>query len=126
SCRGDVTFRSRLRRANAPLPFPEGAVTVHSEGDTWRELGCAVRARSGRRVFRHDSDRRPICGHTAAPRKPVVRAKPKPVPRLRYESNDLAVAGSVANANSTAVPFNDIRRFSPGGNSTVICRYGSS
>jgi hypothetical protein len=25
---------SRLRRDNAPLPFPERAVTVHSEGDT--------------------------------------------------------------------------------------------
>jgi len=31
----DVTFLSHLRRDNAPLPFPERAVTVHSEGNTW-------------------------------------------------------------------------------------------
>jgi hypothetical protein len=31
----DVTLRSHLWRDNASLPFPERAVTVHSEGDTW-------------------------------------------------------------------------------------------
>src|SRR5438105_13309257 len=33
--RADVTFLSHLRRDNAPLPFPERAVTVQSEGETW-------------------------------------------------------------------------------------------
>jgi hypothetical protein len=54
----DVTLLSRLRRDNAPLPFPERAVTVHSEGDTgvMEQLGEkqdfeAVLSRLG---FRHE------------------------------------------------------------------------
>jgi hypothetical protein len=56
--RRDVTFPSYLRRENAPLPFPERAVTVHSEGDSWimEQLGEKqdFEAELSRRGIRHE------------------------------------------------------------------------
>jgi hypothetical protein len=56
--RRDVTFRSYLRRENAPLPFAERAMAVHSEGDTWvmEQLGKKqdFEAELSRLGYRHE------------------------------------------------------------------------